>query len=213
MAQGRRRPRSGGRAAPAPASDADRTIDAAMALIAAGGWRGVSLAAVADEAGLPLLQVYRVFPSRTAILCGLLRRVDEAVLASPVEAAADERPRDRVFDLLMRRFDALQPYRAPLAVLRRDLPFDPLSTLAVGAVLLCSMRLMLEAAGISSVGIGGLVAVKLVAAAYVFAAQTWARDDSPDLAPTMAALDRRLRGIERFLVPQRRAGGRGEATA
>jgi AcrR family transcriptional regulator len=211
--QGRGRGRSGGGASRPVASDVDRIIDAALALIASGGWRSVSLAAVADKAGLPILQVYRIFPSRTAILCGLFRRVDEAVLASPVEAEVGERPRDRVFDLLMRRFDALQPHRAALAALRRDLPFDPLSALAAGAALMCSMRLMLEAAGISCHGIGGMISVKLVAAAYLFAAQTWARDESPDLAPTMAALDRRLRGIERFLISQRRAGGRGEAVA
>lgn len=211
MAQGRRRGRSGG-AAPA-ASDADRIIDATMTLIASGGWRKMSLAAVAEETELTILQVYRLFPSRTAILCGFFRRIDEAALAAPVETETGERPRDRVFDLLMRRFDALQPYRAPLMALRRDLPFDPLSAMAAGAALLCSMRLTLETAGISSDGIGGVIAVKLVAAAYLFASQTWARDESPDLAPTMAALDRRLRGIERFLVPRRRTGERGEAAA
>jgi AcrR family transcriptional regulator len=213
MAQGRGRARSGGRTARAAASDTDRIIDATMALVASGGWRRVSLFAVAEETGLTILQVYRVFPSRTAILCGFFRRIDEAALGAPVETETGERPRDRVFDLLMRRFDALQPYRASLTALRRDLPFDPLSALAAGASLLCSMRLTLEAAGISSDGVGGIVAVKLVAAAYLFASRAWARDESPDLAPTMAALDRRLRGIERFLDPRRPASGRGEAAA
>jgi hypothetical protein len=55
---------------------------------------------------------------------------------------------------------------------------------------------MLEAAGVSADGIGGLVRVKLTAAAYVATSRTWLRDETPDLAPTMAALDRRLRGIE-----------------
>jgi AcrR family transcriptional regulator len=210
MAEGRRR-RGGGNAARTAVSEADRIIDAMLALTERHGWRAVSLAAVAEEAGLPILQVYRLFPSRTAILCGLLRRIDEAVLAAPVEAAADERPRDRVFDLLMRRFDALQPYRGALSALRRDLPGDPVTALAAGAALLCSMRLMLEAAGIACHGIGGVLAVKLTTAAYVSVARTWSRDESPDLAPTMAALDRRLRGIERWLAPGRRRTGEREA--
>ena len=113
MAEGRRR-RGGIAGARAGIADADRIIDAAMILTAAQGWRRVSLAAVASEAGLPILQVYRRFPSKTAILCGLFRRVDEAVLAVPPEAEEGERPRDRVFDLLMRRFDALRPYRSAL---------------------------------------------------------------------------------------------------
>jgi len=203
-----RRQRSGG-----GAGEADRIIDAALALIAAQGWRNVSLAAVAEEAGLTVLQVYRIFPSRIAILCGFSRRVDEAVLAAPVEAEPGERPRDRLFDLMMRRFDALGPHRAALGALRRDLLFDPPAAIATGAALLCSTRLMLEAAGIPCTGLGGIVAVKLVAAAYLFVAQTWSRDESPDLAPTMAALDRRLRGIERFLMPHRRRETRREAEA
>lgn len=182
-------------------ADPDRIIDATLALIAAQGWRRVSLAAVASETGLSVIQLYRLFPSRTAILCGWLRRVDETVLAEPVDGEAGEKPRDRVFDVLMRRFDALQPHRDALAVLRRDLAGDPCSGLAVAAAGLRSMRLMLEAAGIATHGIAGTIAVKLAAAAYLAAAHTWSRDESPDLAPTMAQLDRRLRSIERWLVP------------
>jgi AcrR family transcriptional regulator len=186
-------------------ADPDRIIDAMLALVAAEGWRRVSLAAIAEAAGLPILQVYRLFPSRTAILCGFFRRIDEAALAVPLDAEPDEKPRDRVFDLLMRRFDALQPYRAALSALRRDLPSDPLSALALGGALLCSMRLTLETAGIATGGIGGIVAVKLTAASYLAALHTWSRDESPDLAPTMATLDRRLRGIERWLIAGRPA--------
>ena len=203
MAKGRSRRRDAAPAGPAP-SDSDRIIDAALACIARQGWRRLSLADIAAEAGLPILRVYRVFQSKPAILCGFFRRIDEAVLAIPPEGEPDERPRDRVFDLLMRRFDALQPYRAALDVLARELPTDPLAALAAAAELLRSMRWMLEAAGISGEGLGGAVAVKLTAAAYLATSRVWRRDESPDLAPTMAALDRRLRGIERWYGTRRR---------
>jgi AcrR family transcriptional regulator len=212
MARGRSPRASGGAAAPPPRSpgpnDRDRIIDAALALIAREGWRRLSLAAIAAEAGLPILQLYRVFPSKAAILCGFSRRIDEAVLAMPLDGDAaaedDERPRDRIFDLLMRRFDALQPYRAALEVLGRELPADPIAALGAAAGLLRSVGWMLEAAGISTAGLGGAVAVNLTAAAYGATLRVWLRDDSPDLAPTMAALDRRLRGIERWFGSGRR---------
>ena len=208
MAQGRS-PRVPGGAAAQP-SERDRIIDAAFSLIAQQGWRRLSLAAIAAEAGLPILTLYRAFPSKAAILRGFSRRIDEAVLAAPLDSdadaagEADERPRDRVFDLLMRRFDALQPYRAALEVLGRELPADPIAAFCTGAGLLRSIVWMVEAAGISTVGLGGIVAVKLTAAAYLATARVWLRDDSPDLAPTMAALDRRLRGIERWFGSRRR---------
>jgi len=210
MAKGRSRRRDDAPARPAP-SDSDKIIDAALACIARQGWRRLSLADIAAEAGLPILRVYRLFSSKPAILCGFFRRIDETVLAAPPEGEPDERPRDRVFDLLMRRFDALQPHRAALDVLARELPTDPLAALAAGAGLLRSMRWMLEAAGISGEGLGGAVAVKLTAAAYLATLRVWRRDESPDLAPTMAALDRRLRGIERWYGSGRRSPG--EATA
>lgn len=194
-------------------SDADRIIDAALAGIAEQGWRRLSLAAIAAAAGMPILRVYRLFPSKAAILCGLFRRVDEAALTAPVEAGDDERPRDRVFDLLMRRFDALGPHKRAISVLRRELPADPPSAIAAGAGLLRSMRWMLETAGIATAGIGGAVAVKLTAAAYLGAASVWLRDDSADLAPTMAALDQRLRRIERWFGAPRPHSAPGEAAA
>jgi AcrR family transcriptional regulator len=215
MAKGRsRRANSSGAARTAPApSDSDRIIDAALACIARQGWRRLSLADIAAEAGLPILGVYRLYSSKPAILCAFFRRVDEAVLAAPLDSEPDERPRDRVFDLLMRRFDALTPYRAALEVLGRELPTDPLAALAAGAGLLRSMRWMLEAAGISGEGLGGALAVKLTAAAYLATLRVWLRDESPDLAPTMAALDRRLRGIERWYgIGRRRETAAAAAT-
>jgi AcrR family transcriptional regulator len=197
------------RAASSSPSEADRIIDAALMLIPTEGWRGLSLAAVAAAAELPILRVYRVFRSKQAILGGLFRRIDEIVLAEPPAPEPDERPRDRLFDLLMRRFDALQPYKSALDVLRRELPSDPVTAVCAGNTLLRSMRWMLEAADIPTDGVRGAVVVRLAAAAYLSTMRVWRSDDSADLGRTMAALDVRLRRIERWFGPARgrRMGG------
>jgi AcrR family transcriptional regulator len=199
-ATGRRRRNS----AEALQSDAERIIDATLARVASEGWRHLSLAAIADAAELPIVRVYRTFGSKQAILRGLYRRVDAAALAEPPPAEPAERPRDRLFDLLMRRFDTLQPYKPALEVLGRELRGDPVTVLCAGASLLRSMRWMLEATNISTGGLHGALAVKLTAAAYLSTMRVWQRDDSPDLARTMASLDARLRRIERWLAPTER---------
>src|ERR1700747_2368786 len=160
--------RSGrGRNGAPPRSEADRISDATLGLVATEGWCGTSLAAIATAAELPILHVYRIFRSKQAILAGLFRRIDEAVLTEPPTPEAGERPRDRLFDLLMRRFDALRPYKPALDVLRRELLSEPVIALCVGASLLRSMRWMLEAAEIPTGGVRGAIAVKLAAGAYL----------------------------------------------
>jgi AcrR family transcriptional regulator len=197
--------RSRRRAAPSERSDADRIIDAALARIAADGWRRLSLAAVAAAAGLPILGVYRIFGSKQAILGGFLDRIDEAVLKDPPAAEAGEHPRDRVFDLMMRRFDALSPYKSAILALGRELPGDPVTALCLGRHLLRSMRWLLEGADIVTGGLAGAVAVRLTAGSYLSAMRVWQRDASPDLGQTMAALDARLRRIEPWLRSLRAA--------
>src|SRR5437762_6254036 len=155
-----------GRNAGAARNETDRIIDATLTRITTEGWRRLSLSAIAAAAELPILQVYRVFHSKQAILRGLYDRIDQIVLADPPAAEPDERARDRLFDLLMRRFDALQPYKPALDVLRRELLGDPVTALCTGASLLRSMQWMLEAAEIPTSGVRGAIAVKLAAAAY-----------------------------------------------
>jgi AcrR family transcriptional regulator len=175
-----------------------RITDAALTLAARQGWRSVSLAAIADEAGITVLQLYSVFRSKPAILGAFHRRVDVAALAGADEAQ-NERPRDRLFDIVMRRFDALGPHKPAVASILRDAPADPLAALCGVPALLNSMRWMLEASGVSASGWVGRSRVKLLLGIYVSVLRVWLADDSPDMTRTMAALDTRLRHAERWL--------------
>ncbi len=178
------------------ADPTDRVIDAALALAVTRGWRGVTLAAVAREAKLPLAEVYRVCPSRPAILGAFMRRIDSAVLAGGDSELGDESPRDRLFDVLMRRFDALAPHRDAVAAIAADLPREPPLLALFAPCYARSMACMLEAAGLSPAGVRGALRVKGLAALYLVALRIWLNDDDPDLARTMAALDRLLRRAE-----------------
>jgi len=82
-------------------------------------------------------------------------------------------------------------------ILRRRGVYFSLLTLALTALLFAIGYRWTELTGGES-GLGGVLAVKLTAAVYLATLRVWLRDESPDLAPTMAALDRRLRGIERW---------------
>jgi len=190
--------KAGGGAAEGQAGDAEgRLVDAALRLAARQGWRAIGVAAIAAEAGLPLDQAYAACSSKLAILAALHRRIDRAALAGAA-IESDASPRDRLFDILMRRFDALQPHQAALRAIRRDSIGDPTALLDAPAVLR-SMAWMLEAAGISAAGWRGGLRTQLLAGLYFWVLRDFLDDDSADLAQTMAALDRRLRRAQSLL--------------
>jgi AcrR family transcriptional regulator len=181
---------------------AKHLIETALKLAAERGWAELSLAEIAEAADLRLSQVYPVFASKTAILEAFSRQIDGRVLAE--EEAEDEsgdeedQARDRLFDVMMRRFDALQPYKAGLGNLIQDQVRDPLAALCAMRQLMLSMAVMLEAARIPSGGIRGALRTKGLAAIYLATVRVWLRDESADMAKTMAALDGYLRRVESF---------------
>lgn len=193
----------------------DRILDAALGLAGRTGWRGASLGAIAAEADLPLGEVYGEFHSRAAIIRGLMGRTDAAVLATPADA--EETPRDRLFEILMRRFDALKPHRTALRTMARDLVADPPTALCSAPALLRSMAWMLEAAGVGSAGLRGRLRVRALTLLYLSVMPVFFGDESADLAKTMAALDRRLRQAEPWLGlgpgPSGRAGNTERAAS
>jgi AcrR family transcriptional regulator len=175
-----------------PSDVADRLLDTALNLAASTGWRGLSLRQIAMAAEVPLDQAYAVIPSRYALLAALLERIDRKVLAGGT-ADTNEPVRDRLFEILMRRFDALSEHKKGIAALLTDLPAMPGEVLLVLPRIANSMAWMLEAAAVPSQGIAGLVRIHGLAAIYLLVLRTWINDDSPDMAATMAALDRALR--------------------
>jgi len=190
------RRKSPGPAAP-PISTEDRILDAALRIAARDGWRAAALARVAAEAEVGLPALYALFPAKPALLVGLLRRVDRTVLAGVTPAPSDGSPRDRLFDVVMRRFDALQPDRSGLAAIVAA-GIDPLGGLSLLGPFRRSMAWMLEAASIGSDGWAGRVRVAGLAVVYARTFRVWLADDSADLGKTMAALDSGLAQAERW---------------
>lgn len=188
-----------------------RVADAAMEIAAREGWRRVGPVAVADAAGLGLAAFYRRFPERGDLLAAVSRIADEAVLAGDAEPSAEESARDRLFDVMMRRFDALLPFREGLAAVHRDLRREPLTALAFAGTLRRSMAWMLRAARLDADGAAAPLSIAGLCAVYARVFPVWLTDDTPDLARTMAALDGALRRVEGVASALRRAGARRTA--
>lgn len=169
----------------------EKIIDALMGLAAERGWDEISLADVADRAGVTLAQFRDFFPSKGAVLGGFSRRIDKIVLAGG-EKLAGESAKDRLFDVLMRRFDAMAPYKEALKNINDWAMHDPLALPALNQLALNSLRFMLEAAGLNSEGPLGTLKLQGLALSWTRVFHIWLADDSEDGARTMAALDKEL---------------------
>ena len=121
----------------------DAVIDAALALAADGRWGDVSLAEIAEAAKIPIAKVYPLYRSRQAVLDAFVRRIDAAVLAESEADDLEGTARDRLFDVLMRRFDALDPYKEAVATIAYDEIRDPVTAVISACRLRRSMALML----------------------------------------------------------------------
>ena len=182
---------------PPPTDVRGKIVDALMELAAERRFEDISVRDICKAAGVSLADFREAFPSKGAVLAGFSRRIDRAVLAEHGEELADESPRERLFDILMRRLEAMAPYREGVREASAWLRREPAAALAMNQVVMSSMRFMLEAAGIEAEGAGGLVKVQGLALAWARMIQVWLDDDEPALSKTMAELDRVLTRGER----------------
>jgi ubiquinone biosynthesis protein COQ9 len=166
-----------------------RILAAALECAAARSWDTVTLLDIAEAAKLPLAELRNEIGSKTDILAGLMRAVDDEVLKRAPKRTEGQSTRDALFDIVMTRFDVLAPYKKALQSINASGPAD----LALARPVLASMQWMLEAAGINTEGAGGGLRVTGLAAVYASVFRTWLEDEDAGHARTMAALDRRLR--------------------
>lgn len=182
-----------GEGGPGPArSTRDRVIDALMELAAERAWDDFGMVDVAERAGVSLAEFRDAFPSKGAVLAGFTKRIDRIVLEGTSKALADESPRERLFDVLMRRLDALAPYRLALQGIAEWVRREPMAALALNGVLVNSMRFMLAAAGIEAEGPAGALKLQGLVVAWARVLDVWYDEDDPSLSRTMAVLDREL---------------------
>jgi hypothetical protein len=173
----------------------DSLVTAAFELIAQSGWSRLTVAGAARAAGLPLDRARTRFSCRLAILLRFGRMADMASLTGIVE---DSTVRDRLLGIVMSRIDVLQAHRRGVLALLSGLPRDPLTGVTLMQASLTGMRWMLDGAGIDTTGARGMMRVKGMLGVWLYTVRAWREDETEDLSPTMAALDRALQRAEQL---------------
>ena len=176
----------------------ERIIAAFMSLLADKPIEQIGFAGIAREAGVSLVELRDLFGSTLAILAAQIKETDRAVLAADAADMAEEPPRERLFDVLMRRLEVLEPHKAAVRSLTRSASRNPGLAFALNGLAVRSQQWMLTAADIDAAGPRGMVRAQGLAILFASALRTWVDDDDPGHARTMAALDRALARGQRW---------------
>lgn len=177
----------------------EKIVSIALDLAVSLGWDNVNLRDIAAEAKLSLAELHEYFEDKSDILSVLGRIIDRRTLENIADLEAEIPVRDRLFDVMMERFDVLNEYRGGIVAIMRSFKMDPKQAVISMPHLCRSMTWMLEAAGIETNGIRGAIKVTGLTGVYLNVLRTWKEDDSPDMGKTMAALDKDLGRAERVV--------------
>jgi len=181
-----------------PTTEREKIVAALLELLSEESFEAIGVADVAARAGISLAQLRGEFASTIAILAAHMKATDRAVLAEDFSDMEEEPPRERLFDVLMRRLEILAPHRAAVRSLLRSARRSPPLALALNGLAVRSQQWMMSAAGISASGPRGMIRAQGLAMLFASVLRTWVRDDDPGHARTMAALDRALARGQRF---------------
>lgn len=183
---------------------ATRLITAAFAEAERRGWRGLTIPYLAKKAGMTVGEAYRIAPDMPSLLDAFVGRVDAQVAeglageAGALDTPAEGEWRERLFDAFMLRFDAMLKDRDALRVIFIDERQDVIGVARAGLRARRSIARMLDAAGLGGDALVARAASVVLVPLYARIFQVWLKDE-PDQAKTMAALDKALRRLERWL--------------
>ncbi len=174
----------------------ERAVAGALDLASRMGWDMITMTDIADKAHVSLAELSELFDDKTDVLVAYGRQIDKKVLESFAGPDPSMSERDRLFDILMERFDVLEGNREAVVSILKSFTLDPKQAVISLPHLGRSMAWMLEAAGIDTNGIKGAIRVAGLTVVYLNAMRHWMKDESADLAKTMAALDKSLNRAE-----------------
>ena len=180
-------------------ADQKALLKIALDDIAVYGWLGLSMRRIAEVSGHSLADVHEVFPTKMSIIEDFSKEVDQKTLETLQPFDPDESKKDRLFAVMMARFDVLQAYKPVVERLWQDSWKDPLFLVSTASKGFNSMMWVLQAANIDVSGWLGVYRVKTFAGCYLMTVHTWLQDASPDMAATMAAVDQNLERL--FTAP------------
>ena len=167
---------------------------AALTLAATSPWREVTLLKLADAAARPISDFYGASLGE-AVDC--VEEAFDRAIGDNLEALdPGQSVRDRLFELIMRRFEAMEPHRAAVLAMEVGADRDPTLMASAHQRHVRCARWVLALSGLEADGMTGQARAQGLGVIIGQARMAWRGDDAGDFNKTMASLDKNLRRAE-----------------
>lgn len=174
---------------------------AVLKLAAKYDWHMITPEQISKTTRVPLSQVKRFFSSPDTRLRVILRYIDSEMIKSVGKINSKSSLHDRLFEILMARFDVLQSHRKGIISIAAACRKDPklLQTLLQAQWL--SMQKVFQLAQLDQKSTLKITKWISVFSLYHLVLWYWQHDHTKDMAKTMAVLDRVLRLGDKLYNP------------
>lgn len=167
---------------------------AALSLAASTPWRELTLAKLADAANRPVSDLYGA-SLWEAVDC-VEEAFDRAIGENIDQLDPNQSVRDRLFELIMRRFEAMEPHRQAVLSMEAGVDRDPTLLASMHQRHVRCARWVLALAGLEADGMTGQARAQGLGVIIGQARAAWRGDDEGGFTKTMASLDKNLRRAE-----------------
>jgi len=188
----------------AAALSSSQKIQASLLKLASKNSRSdIDLAMIAKDSGVSVDEVTTLYCSLEDIIWDIIARLDAEALSTE-EFSDEDSTHDKLFDLLMKRFETLQTHKEVLQNLMAPINGKDMGTLYVNTAIVRSMGWTLETAGVGTSGLNGEAKKRALAWIFGTALEAFLSEDDAGLPKTMMALDR---GLSKIAIWQERLEG------
>ena len=176
----------------ATAKTKQKILQTFLDLLSEHPYEDVSMPLIAETAKVKLSDLRSAYSSKLKLVAAFAEKVDTHVLDERDEDMGDQPARDRLFDVLMTRVDALAEHKDAVRALHKAARRDPVLALDFNALEVRSQKWMLIAAGIDLSGMKATATAQGLSIAFARVVDVWLDEDDEGMPRTMARLDKEL---------------------
>lgn len=174
-----------------------KIIQEAFKLIKKIGWTNFKVKKLYEDCNFKKTKINDLFKKKSHVLNKFSEMIDQEVLNSVQLNELNENDvKDNLFELIMTRFEKLNPYKDTLKIILKDIKTDPESLRTLYKKIFNSLDFYMELSNAKNFYFFDLIKSNIFFLIYSLVFRIWLEDNSKDMNSTMKELDKLLSTAE-----------------